>query len=149
MKDLIDAITAATAADATSEQKATGAAACRTILAALDTPAGAPLPMVSAPPRASGPRLSLDQILDLAIAKLSSVAASRETDSATAPADEHTPRPTTHGMRIPMVPHAALRGASSSSAAGLKPTDKGSRATGTLRGPKPRPIPMPRRARTA
>jgi hypothetical protein len=77
MEQLIEAIRAATAADATDEVKATGANACRTILTALEARAGEPLaaPVLSA----ANPietavsvlrGMPAEQLLDLAIARL-------------------------------------------------------------------------------
>lgn len=108
MKELIDSISIGTAADATPEQKATGAAACRTILAALDTPVGDPLTLPGGASRTSM-RPSLDQLLDLAIARLSMIAASREPSTTGAESVQPGPPPSSP-MRIPMVPSVGLRG---------------------------------------
>ena len=86
MDNLIDAIRNAIASDANDEARALGAQACRTILVALETPAGAPMAPPTAPPTASTaiaePTSALeaavsalrgvppDQLLDLAIAHL-------------------------------------------------------------------------------
>lgn len=68
MHDLIETIRAATAADATPEQKAAAATACRTLLTALETESGKPL----APPVAASPLAGIDPTLalDLLIARL-------------------------------------------------------------------------------
>lgn len=77
MDNVIEAIRAAIMPDASSEEKATGVAACRAIIAALDATAGQTL----APPTPQNPIAAMvgalrgvppDQLLDLAIAKLRS-----------------------------------------------------------------------------
>jgi hypothetical protein len=110
MQELIDAIGAAVASGATTEQKASGVQACRTIIAALDTEPGKPLvpPIaVSAPTRPS-----LDQMLELAIARLTTIANAR--DAATAPPATQNvsaaPRQLPTGLRVPATPAALPRG---------------------------------------
>ena len=73
MQSLIETIQIAVADGATAEQKAAGAVACRTLLAALEAKPGVPL--VAAPDAPTSPmqmlaRLEPDQALDLVIAKL-------------------------------------------------------------------------------
>lgn len=101
MQELIDAIGAAVASGATTEQKAAGVRACRTILAALDTEPGKPLvpPIaVSAPTRPS-----LDQVLDMAIARLTMIANARDAASAPAtPKVAAVPRQLPTGLRVPV-----------------------------------------------
>ena len=65
MESLLEAVRAATANGASTEQKAAGVQACRTILAALDTEPGTPivLPGMQAASQPAA-RLSLDQVLD-------------------------------------------------------------------------------------
>jgi len=80
MEQLLEAIRAATSPDATDEVKASGATACRTLLTALEAKAGealaapVPLPITSTPDvgaLVAGIRdVPVDQLLDLAIAKL-------------------------------------------------------------------------------
>jgi len=78
MDALIDTIRSSVAADATDEARAAGAQACRTILAALETPVGAPLaispPATTLPPAAQMLAtlrgVPAEQLLDLAIAHL-------------------------------------------------------------------------------
>lgn len=82
MENLIEAIRNAIATDATDESRAAGVHACRTILVALETPAGAPMGAPTASPALAEPRSPLeaavsalrgvppDQLLDLAIARL-------------------------------------------------------------------------------
>jgi len=89
MKDVIDAIEAAVAADATPEVRAAGVAACRAILAALDATSNVPPPPLTLPPSpviaelvAAVRRMPPDQLLDLAIAKLR---AALPTDAAPSP----------------------------------------------------------------
>src|SRR4051794_2902072 len=76
METLIESIKLAVAPEASSEARASGANACRTILAALDAKAGESLVTVAVP---SSPLATIvaalrgmpsDQILDLAIARL-------------------------------------------------------------------------------
>lgn len=80
---LLDSIRAALAADATPELRSAGVAACRTIATALEATAGTPMG-AAAPTLATNPMASAiaamvrstppDQLLDLLIAKLSSIA---------------------------------------------------------------------------
>lgn len=76
METLIEQIRIATADDASAEARAHGANACRTILAALEAKAGAPLvskPLPAKPLQAVVAALSNtppEQLLDLAITKL-------------------------------------------------------------------------------
>src|ERR1700689_3583592 len=76
MDTLIESIRAAVVADANPEARAAGAAACRTILAALDGIAGEPMTAAAAPPSPIAAVVSSlrgvppDQLLDLAIARL-------------------------------------------------------------------------------
>ena len=78
MHDLIDIIRAAVAGDATTEQKAAGVQACRTIAAALDTEPGKPLVLPGTPPPTATSRVSVDQVLDLMIARLTTIANERD-----------------------------------------------------------------------
>lgn len=81
MENLIEAIRNAVAQDASDEARATGALACRTILAALEAKPGDELVIEKPPaPGASQPAigemvsalrgLPVDQLLDLAIARM-------------------------------------------------------------------------------
>ena len=77
MSDVVDAIRAAIAPDANSEARAAGAAACRALAARLD-PAGTPQPPIIAPEVVQQlvgmlRTMDVDQVLDLAIAKLRTV----------------------------------------------------------------------------
>ena len=67
MTDLLDCIRIALAEGATPEQKQAGAAACCAAYAALSPPPGVPISVPHAPPLT---RVNLDQVLDVAIAKL-------------------------------------------------------------------------------
>jgi hypothetical protein len=78
MQDLITCISAAVAAGATTEQKAAGVTACRTILAALDTTPGTAFAMPGVAPTPPGPRISVDQVLDLMIARLTPIASEHD-----------------------------------------------------------------------
>ena len=125
MQELIETIRAAVASDASKEQKAAGVTACRTILTALDTEPGAPFVMPGVAPMQSMPRVSLDQVLDLMIARLSVIANERETKPALAapPAAPPTkgalsnaPRtiaapPVSPGFRVPMAASTTLKAA--------------------------------------
>lgn len=112
MNELIDAIRTAVADGATAEQKAAGVLACRTIASALDTEPGKPLTLPGVAPMASTSRVSIDQVLDLAIARLSMVASEQEskrassTPTAAARPTEAT-KPT--GFRVPSAPPSALK----------------------------------------
>ncbi len=66
MTDLLDCIRIALAEGATPEQKQAGATACCAVFAALSPPPGVPVSV----PHGPQTRLSIDQMLDLAIAKL-------------------------------------------------------------------------------
>jgi hypothetical protein len=103
MENLIEAIRAASADNATAEARAAGAQACRTILAALEAKAGEPLASVppTTPMQAVLTALSQtppEQLLDLAIAKL----------KAALPAG--TDVPAVQSVRIPLLPIANLGG---------------------------------------
>src|SRR5262249_13164235 len=79
MLELIEAIRAALAQSATAEQKAIGAQACRTILTALDAQPGKPFVLLGAPKSHLLFGITLNQALDLAIARLTMIADARET----------------------------------------------------------------------
>ncbi|MCA9675542.1 MAG: hypothetical protein H6708_27715 [Kofleriaceae bacterium] len=69
MTDLLDCIRIALAEGATPEQKQAGATACCAVYAALSPPPGVPVSV----PHAPQTRPHIDQMLDLAIAKLRSM----------------------------------------------------------------------------
>lgn len=118
MQQLIDVIQAAVATDANSEQKAAGVQACRTIATALDTEPGKPLTLPSTP--IAQPRLSIDQLLDLVIARLNMVATDRErTDALNEPVATEPPAP--RGLQIPLLPSNALKLAPRSASARPEP----------------------------
>ena len=96
MQELIEAIRVAVGADATAEQKATGVQACRTIVAALDTEPGKPIVLPGMPQPASTSRVSVDQMLDLMIARLTTIASEREV--------QPMPAPDPRGLRVPVTP---------------------------------------------
>ena len=103
--NLLEAIRAAIADGATAEQKATGAQACQTILAALGAQPSKPIVLPGVPQAHPLSRLSMDQVLDLAIARLTQIAAAREKEAA-------QPAPTApRGPRIPIIPPTAPGGA--------------------------------------
>jgi hypothetical protein len=111
MNELIEAIRVAVAGGATAEQKATGAQACRTIIAALGAEPGKPIVLPGAPKPHPLSTLSVDQALDLVIARLRTMADARE--QAEKPAAQAVPREQAEkpparavprGPQIPLVP---------------------------------------------
>jgi hypothetical protein len=110
MQELIEAIRIAVAGGATAEQKVTGAAACRTILAALGAQPGKPIVLPGAPTPHPLSGLSFEQALDLVIARLRAVADAREVaPSQPAPSQPAPSQPAPAqplGPRIPMAPTA-------------------------------------------
>lgn len=112
MQELIEMIRIATASDATHEQKAAGVQACRTIATALDTEPGKPLTLPGLAPMANTSRVSIDQVLDLAIARLSVIATeqdSKQTLAAQTPAALPKAAPKPRGLRVPIAPTGALK----------------------------------------
>jgi len=105
MHELIELIRAAVAQGATAEQKAIGAQACRTILTALEAEPGRPIVLPGAPQPQRSAGLSLDQALDLVIARLRPVAEQhdKQTDARIAAPSGNVPA----GMRIPSMQPAA------------------------------------------
>lgn len=111
MQELIEAIRSAVADGATDDTKRSGAAACRTILAALDANAGEPLTL--APTAPSSPNLGVaiaalrnvppEQILDLAIERLRAAVATR---SVATPSSAPTPTAarSRESFRVQIVP---------------------------------------------
>ncbi|MFT3695718.1 MAG: hypothetical protein QM831_21450 [Kofleriaceae bacterium] len=103
MQELIEVIRVAVATDASAEQKASGVQACRTIAAALGTEPGKTIMLPGMPLPVAGSRVSVDQMLDLMIARLTTIASQRETE----------PAPTvvrsTRGLRVPTTPAALPR----------------------------------------
>ena len=84
MTEMIEAIRAAVANGATPDQKAVGAQACRTILAALGAEPGKPIALPGAPQPHPLAGITADQALTLLIARLTAVAEARESATATA-----------------------------------------------------------------
>ena len=113
MQQLIDVIRAAIATDATNEQKAAGVQACRTITTALDTEPGKPLTLPGVATVPTTARVSIDQVLDLVIARLSMIATDRERTPAllepTAEAPAVAPPAAPRGLRVPLAPSNALK----------------------------------------
>lgn len=104
MQDLITCINAAVAAGATTEQKAAGVTACRTILAALDTAPGMTFAMPGVASTPPGPRISVDQVLDLMIARLTTIAS--EQDRRTQQAQQALPALSPPPIATPTPPQA-------------------------------------------
>ena len=102
MHDLIEIIRAAIAADATTEKKAAGVQACRTIAGALGAEPGKPLVLPGMSPPTTTSRVSVDQVLDLMIGRLTTIA--NERDKAPPP-----PKRAPAGLRVPrpVAPRAA------------------------------------------
>lgn len=99
MDDQIEAIRVAVTTDATPEQKAHGAQACRAILTALGAEPGKPIAMPGAPTPHPLAGLDPGQALDLLIAKLT--AALPKDGGEAAPAAPLPPEP--RGLRIAFV----------------------------------------------
>ncbi len=122
MESLLEAVRAATANGASTDQKAAGVLACRTIIAALDTEPGKPI-VLPGTPLASQPaaRLSLDQVLDMMITKLTVIAS--EHDKSPVPA-----LPPPNGLRVPVssvaLPRVVPRSANGPGAGTKVPTRK-------------------------
>lgn len=118
MNELIDAIRAAVADGATTEQKAAGVQACRAIATALGTEPGKPLTVPGVAPTPSTSRVSIDQVLDLAIARLTMVASEQESKRALAASSAATAQPSVaakpHGFRVPVAPTGVLKAAARS-----------------------------------
>jgi hypothetical protein len=104
MRELIEAIRVAVAYGATAEQKATGAQACQTILAALGAQPGKPIVLPGVPKPHPLSALSFDQALELVIARLRTVADAREQTDKQKQADKQKPPAAPSGPQIPYVP---------------------------------------------
>lgn len=120
MQQLIEVIGAAIATDATSEQKASGAQACRTILTALDAEPGQPLVLPGMPRPHVLTGVSIDQVLDLVIARLSVIASDQ--DRVALPQTVSAPSPSVvtsvgnetqpnqpRGLRVPIATNGTLK----------------------------------------
>jgi hypothetical protein len=90
MQEMIDTIRGAVTEGATAEQKAAGALACRTILAALEAEPGKAIAVAGAPTPGPLAGISADQALDLLIARLSAIA-EKQPSAATAPPAKSAP----------------------------------------------------------
>ena len=101
MSELIEAIRVAIAQGATADQKAIGAQACRTILTALDGEPGKPIVLPGAPKPHPLSGITIDQALELGIARLTMIANTR--DTATAP-KATTPQSQSQGSQLPPQP---------------------------------------------
>jgi len=108
MTEMIESIRAAVSTDATPEQKALGAHACRTILAALGAEAGKPITLPGAPHPHPLAGITADQALTLLIARLTAIAEAREAATATA-ASSPPPRPSAAPRIAFVTPPAAVR----------------------------------------
>jgi hypothetical protein len=98
MDTLIDSIRAAITDGATDDTKRAGANACRAILAALDAAPGsslaAPAPAINASVIGALGRMDLNQLLDVAIARLRVLNAS----------NSNAPPTPSRGVSFPLVP---------------------------------------------
>ena len=141
MQQLIDVIRAAITTDANSEQKVAGVQACRTIATALDTEPGKPLTLPGTTTQA-GPRVSIDQVLDLVIARLNMIASEREGPARPEPTDPAVASVAPRGLRIPITPTNALTVASGSR--NSRPATKVVPRPGQV----PHAVPAPRRSTT-
>ena len=129
MEELISVITAATASGASNEQKEAGVAACRTILTALDTEPGKPLAHGTATPVQSTPRVSIDQVLELMIARLSMLAKERENNQpalapATLPPTTAVATTSAPGFRVPFVAGRATKAGPRAASMRVTPSEK-------------------------
>lgn len=115
MDQLIDAIRVATMSGATTDQKAAGVQACRAIIAALATEPGKPIVLPGTPPQSPLAGISIDQVLELLVARLTTIANAR--DAAALP-----PAPAAAGIRIPAVvpPRSVARAANPTRASTTK-----------------------------
>ncbi len=84
MTEMIEAIRAAVADGATPEQKATGAQACRTILAAIGAEPSKPIVLPGAPQPHPLAGITADQALAMLITRLTAIAEAREAATANA-----------------------------------------------------------------
>lgn len=135
MQELIAVIHAALASDATADQKAAGVQACNTIAAALGTEPGKQLVLPTTPPRSPLAGVSFDQVLDLAIAKLTTIASAREAQTPHAlPSPPVAALPARTGLRVPArvaLPPSLVRAASA-------PRSSNVARTNPARAPQPR-----------
>ena len=99
MNELIETIRAAVADGATDDARLAGAAACRTILTALEANAGEPMSLPQLGPALAALRnVPPDQILDLAIERLRAAVATRK------PAELASTSAASHPLRFQIVP---------------------------------------------
>jgi hypothetical protein len=109
MQELIEAIRVAVATGANTEQKVAGAQACRTILTALDTEPGKPFVMPGMPMPAATSRVSVDQLLDLMVARLTTIASERDAQRAPTAAPPMLATAPPRGLRVPVAPASLPR----------------------------------------
>ncbi len=132
MQELIDTIRAATATEATNEQKTAGVQACNTLAAALGTVPGNPLALPSTRQPSPLAGLSFEQMLDLAIAKLTSIANAQPDQAAPAFPSQAASvgrAPTRAGLQLPTplaVPTSVIRRANVAAPANIARTKAGS-----------------------
>lgn len=127
MTEMIEAIRAAVADGATSEQKAAGAQACSTILTALGAEAGKPIVPRGAPPPHPFSGISIDQALTLIIARLTTLAEAREAAEREAAQRESTsarPASPNAAPQVPPVRPPAAKQSATSPRAGTAPPQR-------------------------
>lgn len=140
MEKLISVITTATASGASNEQREAGVAACRAILTALDTEPGKPLAPPTAIPVQTTPRVSIDQVLELVIARLSMLAKERENNEralppATLPPTTTVAATSSPGFRVPLVAGSATTARPHAASMRARPSEKLPVRPGTRRQP--------------
>ena len=111
MNELLEAIRTAVSTEATPDQKALGAQACRTILAALGAEAGKPIALPGAPLLHPLAGITADQALTLLIARLTAIAEARDAAAASPPgaANPRSERPVAAPRIAFVTPPSATR----------------------------------------
>lgn len=123
MNEMIESMRAAIADGATPEQRTSGVHACRTLAAALEAEIGKPIPLPGVPAQSPFHGVSIDQALELVIARLRTAIDTRDKAPATAPVPS-SPAPSP-GLRIAYVPPMAPRAAGPRTAQRAQPARAG------------------------